>query len=342
MTKTVFFDTKLYERDYFSNSDIFNENEVLFFSESLLNPKKIPEESLNSDVISVFTSSRLTGDILSNFHNLKLIITRSVGYSHIDTDYCISAGIKLVTTPHYGDNTVAEFAFGLLLNLVRKISKAMLDVKNGEINKNYMGVELTGKTIGIFGTGAIGKQSVRIADGFDMKILAVDVYPDEELTKNYNLKYTDVDTMCKNSDFIFLHAPLTKENFHIFNEEKLALMKKSVIIVNTARGELIDTNALYNALYLQKIGGAALDVIECEEFFSTESDLFNDESENCSICLKKTLLNHALLNLKNTIITPHIAYDTKDATDRILKKTVLNLQKFLQNENLPDQLYLHK
>ena len=340
MTLIAFFDIKDYELEYFKNSQILQQNEVLFFDEPILSVKKIPEKSLEARVISVFTPSRLTAEVLSEFKNLALIITRSVGYSHIDVDYCKNNGIKIVTTTHYGDCTVAEFAFGLLLDLVRKISIASNDVKNANVQKYYTGVELFGKTMGILGTGAIGKQSVRIANGFGMNILAVDIFPDKTIEKEFNVKYTNIENLCRNSDFILIHSPLTKENYHLFDKEKFSIMKNSAVIVNTARGELIDTKALYDALLDKKIAGAALDVIECEEYFSFESNLFCDEVGNCSDCVSKTLLNHVIVNLKNVIITPHIAYDTKDATNRILKKTILNLENFLNNQTLPDELNL--
>lgn len=341
MTLTVFFDIKDYEQKYIEKSGIIN-SKVLFFTESLLHINKFPQEIRNAEIISVFTSSRLTEEVLTEFKNLKLIITRSVGYSHIDVNFCKRNNIKIVTTTHYGDSTVAEFTFGLLLNLLRKISQASADVKNGTVKKYYTGIELFGKTVGIFGTGAIGKQSIRIASGFGMNILAVDIFPDNNLEQLYSLKYTNIDEMCKNSDFILLHAPLTNENYHIFDKTKFSLMKKNAVIVNTARGELINTKDLYKALTAEQIAGAALDVIECEEYFSSESELFCDEAGNCADCVKKTLLNHIIINLKNVIITPHIAYDTKEATCRILQKTVLNLQNFLRNQELPDELNLHK
>ena len=342
MTSIVFFDIKDYELEYFKNSQILQQNEVLFFEEPVLSVKKIPEKSLDAKVISVFTPSRLTAEVLAEFKNLALIITRSVGYSHIDVDYCKNNGIKIVTTTHYGDCTVAEFAFGLLLDLVRKISIAASDVRNADVKKYYTGVELFGKTIGIVGIGAIGRQSVRIAKGFGMNILAVDIFPDKTLEKDFDVKYTNIEDLCRNADFILLHSPLTKDNYHLFDKDKFDMMKKSAVIVNTARGELIDTKALYEALINDKIAGAALDVIECEEYFSCESNLLCDETGSCADCVKKTLLNHVIVNLKNVIITPHIAYDTSDATNRILQKTVLNLEKFLQNQPMPDELSLHK
>lgn len=338
--KIVFFDVKNFEKSYFEGNLIFENVEILYFREPLLNSEFLDRRVFDADIICVFTSSRLGENILSQFKNLKLICTRSVGFSHIDTEYCKNNGIKIATTPHYGDNTVAEFSFALLLDLVREISAAAHDVRYGDVRANYTGEELAEKTIGIFGTGAIGSKSVRIAKGFDMKIIASDPFPNPELVEKYGLEYVSVENLCENSDIIMLHAPLTKDNFHIFDAGKFNLMKPNAVIINTARGELIDTKALYNALLQKKIKGAALDVVECEEHFVTSRETF-DDNENQD-CLKKTLINHVLLNLKNVIVTPHIAYDTSEATRRILELTLQNLDEFLKNETMEHELNLHK
>lgn len=338
--KIVFFDIKNYERSYFEGNLIFENCEILYYKEPLLNTEFLDEKVYDAEIICVFTSSRLGENILSKFKNLKLICTRSVGFSHIDTDYCKNHSIKIATTPHYGDNTVAEFSFALLLDLVRDISIAAHDVRYGDVKANYTGLELAGKTIGIYGTGAIGSKSVRIAKGFDMNIIACDIIHNDELVDTYGVKYVSIENLCENSDIIMLHSPLTKDNFHIFDAGKFNLMKPNTIIINTARGELIDTKALYNALLQKKIKGAALDVVECEELFVTNNDVFeNNENQEC---LRKTLINHVLLNLRNVIITPHMAYDSVEATSRILELTLQNLDEFLKNEQIENELNLHK
>ncbi len=339
--KIVFFDVKNFERSYFEGNLLFDNTQCIYLSEPLLSSTVITKELSDAEVLCIFTSSRLSEKVLSQFPKIKLICTRSVGFSHIDTDYCNSHNIKIATTPHYGDNTVAEFSFALLLDLVREISIASHDVRYGDVKPNYTGEELFEKTIGIFGTGAIGSKSARIANGFNMKILASDPYPNEDLRDRYDVSYVSVEELCENSDIIMLHAPLTKENYHIFDEGKFNLMKPNAVIINTARGELIETKALYNALLKNKIKGAALDVVECEELFVSTKDYFDDEDVNNTDCIKKTLLNHVLLNLKNVIITPHIAYDTSEATCRILEMTLLNLDEFLNNDKMTYELNLH-
>lgn len=337
MKNIVFFDTKEYEKEYFIKhlSEKFN---LVFEDYSLLPETTIPDIAIDTEIISVFTSSRLTEKILSQFKELKLIATRSVGYSHIDLDYCKEHNIKIVNTPHYGDYTVAEFSFGLLLNLIRKICKASTDLKDNQISNNYEGMELFGKTIGIIGTGGIGSKSLKIASGFSMNLLAYDIHPNEQLVQKFNVKFTDLDTLVKESDIISLHAPANTSNYHMLDKQRFDEMKDSTVIINTGRGELIDTQALYNALKEKKIAGAALDVLEYEEAITNNSDYFIDDECIDTNYLKKTLINHKLLSLPNVIITPHIAYDTKEAVTRILEITVNNIIAFSNNYGLENQV----
>ena len=338
--KIVFFDTKNIERSFFDGNLIFDNLKIIYFHESLNFSTFLSEDVLDADILCVFPASTLGKEILEKFYNLKFIVTRSVGFSHIDTEYCAQNGIRVATAQHYGDNTVAEYSFSLLLNLLRNICPAAHDVRYGTIKQSYTGEELHDKTIGILGTGAIGSKSVKIAHGFGMNILATDISPKVELEDKYGVEYVSLEKLCAFSDVIMLHSPLTKDNYHIIDAGKISLMKSNAVIVNTARGELIDTKALYNALLQKKIRGAALEVVECEELFMSGKDNFDDEIN--SSCLKKTLINHVLLNLQNVIITPHIAYDTANAVGRILELTLQNISEFLKNKPVTNELSLHK
>ncbi len=261
MKTIIFYDIKQYEREFFEK-ELADKYNLLFNENELLPDSEVNHIESNAEVISVFTASRLTKETLEKFQNLKLILTRSVGFSHIDLDYCKERNIIVANTPHYGDYTVAEFSFGILLNLVRRICYGTNELKQGDMYPETFGMELYDKTIGIIGTGSIGSKAVKIAKGFSMNIICYDVNHNEELEKEFNIKYSDLDTLCKLSDVITLHAPLTPNSYHLLNKEKFDLMKENVIIVNTARGELIDTEALYNALLDKKIKGAALDLLE--------------------------------------------------------------------------------
>ncbi len=336
--KFVFFDVKNYEKSYFEKNLDSKNNEITFISDNLLKSCGLDKNILKAEILSTTAFSRLSAEVLDKFKNLKLISTRSVGFSHIDRKFCENRGIEIAITPHYGDNTVAEFAFALLLNLVRKVHFALSEIKYGSDGEKYEGAELFGKTIGIVGVGSIGMQSVRIAHGFGMKILCNDLNKNLFIEQKYNAEFVSLETLCQNSDFILLHAPYTEQNYHIFDENMFALMKPSAYLINTARGELIDTRALYKALSNGKIKGAALDVVECEELFNPVNSYLENAENNCSDCLKKTLINHLLASLNNVIVTPHIAYNTKEAAERILKMTVQNIREFTSGEKLSNSL----
>lgn len=320
--KTVFFDVKDYEQNYLEQN-IPEQCDFVLIKDSFNDSVK------EAEIVSVFTSSKLPGDLLKNLPNLKLITTRSTGYNNIDLEYCKTAGIKVVNVPRYGEVTVAEFAFALLLNVARKVSQAYDELKEGKINLGCsIGIDLFGKTIGIIGTGAIGCYVAKIAHGFGMKVLSYDPFPRKDL----DVQYVELDELLANSDIISLHAPSTKENFHMINEEAFIKMKDGVIIINTARGEIMDTGALYRALKSGKVSGAGLDVLECEEIIAHEEQFLTRIDCVDKFCLEKTLINHKLLDMPNVIVTPHIAFDSKEAIERILNTTIENIKAYLKGE----------
>ncbi len=333
MQTIVFYDIKEFEQNFFQQE--LNDKYILIFkSNTLESETKLSKEEEQAEIISVFTGSRVDRDVLNKLPNLKLILTRSVGYSHIDTEYCNEHNILIANTPHYGDYTVAEYSFGLLLNLVRRICYGQNELKQGDMYPETFGMELYDKIIGIIGTGSIGSKSIKIAKGFSMNIICHDIHENEELKNEYNIKYTDINTICKLSDIIMLHAPLTTSTYHILNEERINLMKENAVIINTARGELIDTEALYNALLENRIKGAAIDVLEFEETISNKRPGENINLKN----LRTSLINSKLLNLKNVIATPHIAYDTKEAVQRILNMTIKNLNEYSLGIDLKNEV----
>lgn len=328
MTKIVYFDVQEDETDFLTKN---NEGKYTYYltPDSLNDLSPLKEEYKDADIISVFTNSRVDEKVLKQFEKLKLIALRSVGFNHIDIDYCEKEGIQVENTPNYGNKSVAEFAFALLLDVCRKVTRSYIEYKEMNVKtQTLIGQELGGKTIGIVGLGAIGGEFARLAYGFDMNILGVDRTPKCELTEKYNVRFTDFDTLLEQSDFISLHAPLTKDNYHMFNEESFKKMKPSSIIINTARGELIDTGALYNALNKKEIAGAGLDVLESEETIS-DPDYLIDINRLNDCALKQTILNTRLQQFTNVIITPHIAYNTKEAIHRILETTMSNIGAFL-------------
>jgi len=333
MKKTVFFDIKDYEKEYLLANKP-KECEFILIEEPFngdiadkLNQIK------DAEIVSVFTSSMVQAENLEKFPNLKLVAARSTGFNHVDLDYCKNKGVAVVNVPRYGDCTVAEFAFGLMIDVMRKITLAYNNLREGIINvQGYVGHDLLNKTIGIIGSGAIGCHAIKIAHGFGMNILCYDPFPKKEMEEFYNVKYTDLDTLYRESDIISLHAPSTKENFRMVNDEAFRKMKKGVIIVNTARGEIMDTQALYKAIKNGIVAGAGLDVLECEDVLNREDEyLMNVDCINQE-CLARTLLNHKLLELPNVIVTPHVAFDSIEAIHRILKTTIDNINSYLSGQ----------
>lgn len=329
--KIIFFDVKDNETEQLTNF-CQGKHEFKLIAEPLNDKTNLTEEIKQAEVISCFTFSRVGQDVLKQFPNLKLIALRSVGFNHIDIDYCKEHNIQVVNSLGYGNVTVAEFAFGLILDVMRKISRSYMNLKNEHLGSDiYTGFELKNKTIGIIGTGAIGAEVVRIAKGFGMNVLAYDIFPKDILIQEYGVKYISLDELLKASDIISLHAPLTDNNFHLINEEKIKLMKPSAVIVNTARGELIDTKALYTALSENRIFGAGIDVLEAENML-TKPDAVVDFDYLTNDNIRQTLINERLLKLHNVVVTPHIAYNTQEAQDRILHITINNISSFFEGK----------
>lgn len=338
MTKIVFFDVRDNEEEALKTNckkrgvNCGVDCKCILIPERLDEKTEITEEMREANIISCFTFSRVSAEVLKKFPNLKLIALRSVGFNHIDIDYCKANNIQVVNSFGYGNVTVAEFAFGLMLDVMRRVSRAYMNLKNEHLDRDvYMGFELGGKYIGIIGTGAIGAEVSRIANGFGMKVLAYDIYPKQELVDKYGVKYVSLDELLKNSDVISLHTPLTDSNFHMINEEKINLMKPSVVIINTARGELIDTKALYDALSSHRIFGAGLDVLEAENML-IQPDSIVDFDYLTGDYIKQTLINERLLKLHNVVVTPHIAYNSKEANERILSITMNNIRSFIEGK----------
>lgn len=318
--KILFYDVKKFELNYLLEKNI--ENIEFYFFKDLINESTyIDEKYLDSEALSVFVSSQLNENVLSKFKNLKFIYLRSVGYSNVDLKYCKQNNIYVFNTPNYGNSTVAEYAFSLLLTLSKKIIQAKNSIQNGEIEQeNLRGIELCSKTIGVIGVGAIGRKVINIAHGFGMDVLAYDI------NKNGAYNFVELDELLKKSDIISINCPLTDQTRNLIDKIAISKMKKSAILINTARGEIIDSEALYYALAENKIKGAVLDVVECEEYLCQNYKKCNKNIEIKQACLKKFFFNQKLMQLDNVIITPHNAYNTYEAQKRILDITIENIK----------------
>ena len=294
------------------------------------NVSEAPEEFFNADVISVFITSKLDSETLKKFKNLKYIATRSTGFNHIDLSYCKNNNISVSNVPSYGQNTVAEHGMAMLLALMKKLPQSIERVKEGSFDRTGLtGRDLMGQTIGVVGTGRIGSYMIRMAKGFGMKVLGFDVYPNEQLARDLGFEYCDLDCLFKKSDIISLHVPYNESTHHLINRESLAKMKKGVVIINTARGGLIDTDALFDAIQSGQVGAAGLDVLEQEPLLNEEIELLYRDNYGDDTDFKIALENHVLSHLPNVIITPHNAFNTKEAIQRILDTTRDNIFAFL-------------
>jgi len=283
----------------------------------------------DSEAIVVFIWTRVNRAVIESLPRLRLVLTMSTGYDHIDLQACRERGITVCNVPHYGENTVAEHTFALILSLSRKLHAAYFQGLRGEYRiRELRGFDLYGKTLGVIGAGNIGLHVIRIARGFGMRVLAYDVRPHPLLAEVLGFTYTDLDTLLRESDIVSLHVPATPETYHLINRDTLSKMKRGALLINTARGSVVDTEALLWALEEGILAGAGLDVIEGEEFIKEESALLR--MPVAEETLKKVVQAHLLLRRENVVFTPHIAFNSHEAVQRILDTTLENLKAYLE------------
>ncbi len=302
--------------------DVLKEDEQIIkdnFPNSFISSESLNDKHNDAEILCASIHSKVSRKTINNFHNLKLIITRSVGYDHIDLEYANKKGITVCNIPDYGSHVIAEFVFALLLSGLRQIDRGDKRVeKNNFSFIGLKGISLKNKTLGIIGTGKIGINVARIASlGFLMNVLAYDPYPNKKGAKNYNFNYVDLKEIWKKSDIITLHCPLFPENKHLINKKTFSKMKEGIIIVNTSRGGLIDTNSLVEAIKSKKVSHAFLDVLEHEE----------------NIKESKTLIK-----LPNVITTPHIAFYADDSVKKMYELSFETIKKYLNGGELENKV----
>lgn len=283
----------------------------------------------DSEIVSVFVRSSLTASTLAMLPKLKFIATRSTGFDHIDLEACHERGILVSNVPSYGENTVAEHTFALILALSRNIHKAFVHTLAREIPfKELRGFDLEGKTLGVVGAGRIGLHVIKIAKGFGMDVVAFDVRQEPLLAEVLNFRYVPLEELLQVSDIVSLHCPYSVRTHHVINSENIRLMKRGALLINTARRGLIDPTTLTEALDDGLLGGAALDVLEGEELLKDERQILAQPLAQDK--LRTLILNHSLFRRDNVVITPHIAFNSREAVHRILETTVENLRAFLE------------
>jgi len=323
----VVYDTKPYDREHLAtaaHADI---------------DWRFQEFRLNADTASTaegalavcaFVNDEIDAPCLERLAEMgvKLIAMRSAGFNNVDLDAAKKAGITVCRVPAYSPNAVAEHAIGLLLTLNRKIHRAYNRVREQNFSLNgLVGFDLAGRTVGVVGTGKIGRIAAQICCGFGMTVLASDTQEDPDWARVNGVRYVRLPELFSESDIITLHAPLLLETYHLIKARTIAQMKRGVTIVNTSRGKLIDTGALIEGLKSGQIGGVALDVYEEEEgvFFEDHSGEVLQDDELAR-----------LLSFPNVLVTSHQAFLTEEALNEIARVTAANIRRFAAGEGLLD------
>ncbi len=325
--KVLMFDFRESEKEFFEKNS-FSDIDIKFFAEPLNNKTKLSDEELTeTDIVSVYRTSILSEGVLKRFKNLRSIATRSFGFSHIDLEYCKRNHIAVMNVEQYGEEAVAQYVLGLIINLTRKIRPALMDIRNNTVNpQKYEGKLLNNLKIGIIGCGKVGKKVAQIADFFGMKVF-ISSYKETPSFEDIPCAIVPFETLLSESDIIALHMPFTTETYRILGQEEFQKMKKGVYIINTSSVELIDLEALLEGLQTNVVSGAGLDILESD--YLKNKDLGNETmstKENSKITSK-------LLEMPNVIITPHIAYNTSDSINYVLETTINNIRDCVKGFN---------
>lgn len=308
--KIAFFEINPTEQAFFEKSLTGHE---LFFSPDPINLATLPHKDF--EALTTHTASKIDAATIATLPQLKLIATRTTGYDHIDQAAATARQIIVCNVPSYGEVTVAEYTFALLLSLSRQIPIAYNRVRSGEFDSDGLeGFDLQGKTLGIIGTGHIGTNVIKIAKGFGMKVIAYDAYPNQNIQTDLGFQYLTQDEVYAQADILTFHVPAIPQTEHMLNKDNISKLKKGIVVINTSRGSVIDTTILQPALEQGVISQLALDVIEGEAIFTDDPD---------------KVLHNQLINHPGVLVTPHNAFDTREAKGRICQTTLENINNFL-------------
>ena len=327
--KIAFFDTKPYDIPSFSRYAEQNGIFIKFF-ETKLNEDTV-ELANGFDGVCVFVNDTVNSTVIDRLCDMgvRYVALRCAGFNNVDTKYAYGR-LHVFRVPAYSPYAVAEHAIAMLLTSIRRIHKAYIRTRDFNFSLTGMtGFDLHEKTVGVVGTGKIGRVFIDICKGFGMKVLAYDKYPAKDLDNGDTVRYVSLDTLFAESDIISLHCPLTEETYHMIDENSIEKCRRGVMIINTSRGALVDAEALLAAIKSRKVGGACLDVYE------EESDLFFEDYSG-HIIEDDTLAR--LISMPNVIVTSHQAFLTEEALDNIALTTINNLVDFEKNGECPNEL----
>lgn len=321
MIKIAFFDTKDYDREMFDKYNSEYNYEITYFKTKLNEETAVLATGF--DVVCIFVNDTANKVVLEKLKSLgvKLIALRCAGYNNVEISH-LPSGLGVVRVPAYSPYAVAEHTAGLLLALDRKVYKSYQRTKKYNFSLDgLLGFDIHGKTVGVIGTGKIGKVFINIMNGFGANVIAYDVYQDKKAEEELNFKYTTLDEIYKNADIISLHCPLTEENHNMINKDSIAKLKKGVILLNTSRGKLINAKDLVDCLEKGMIGGVGLDVFEDEEEYFL-NDMSNSYIRDAELSI--------LLSMPNVVITAHQAFFTKEALEKIVSTTLSNIKEYIE------------
>lgn len=328
MVKIAFFDSKNYDKESFNNHNKMYNYEITYF-ESKLN-SETASLTKGFDVVCIFVNDKADANTLKTLeeNGVKVLALRCAGYNNVDIEH--KGKLKIVHVPQYSPYAVAEHAVGLLLSINRKLYKSYQRTRKYNFSLDgLLGFDIHGKTVGVIGTGRIGKAFISIMKGFGTNVIAYDTYPNEQASKELDFKYVDLDTLYRESDIISLHCPLFKETEKMINRDSISKMKDGVIIINCSRGKLIDTNDLVKKLSEGKIGGVGLDVYEDEEAFFLR-DMSNSYVRDTNLSI--------LLSMPNVFITSHQAFFTREALNKIASDTLENIKQEIETGKCENEL----
>ena len=329
--KIAFFDAKQYDKTAFDKFCEEFDIKIKYF-ETKLNEDTV-ELAKGYDGVCVFVNDTVNNVVIDKLieYGIKAVLLRCAGFNNVDIKY-INNKIKVVRVPAYSPYAVAEHTIALLLTSIRRIHKAYIRSRDYNFSLSGLtGFDLHGKTIGVIGTGRIGKAFIDICKGFGMKVIAYDKFPDNSIADGEKVKYVELSELFKNSDIISLHCPLMSDTHHIIDSDAISNMKKGVVILNTSRGALVDAEALLSGIKSRKVGAACLDVYE------EESDVFFEDKSGH--IMEDDVLAR-LISMPNVIVTSHQAFLTEEALENIAETTIRNFIEIMSGEYCENEICL--